>query len=197
MRTIIKEDILDTLSKVIEAIKQEDYSALSELSNHTIHDASIFQEDDPLTFAVLVYALSKCIQRCLERRQTCPAVAPSLQKAYDSLEQDNDNAYRAVIKNMLREIGEMDAQLKLYIQEVIEKAKIKKASKLYEHGISIARTSELLGLSQWELQNYIGKTVVDVAHDGMKVSERLRRARELFKPRNAQHSDGDQKPGGF
>lgn len=181
MRPIIKEDILDVLKKVIEVLKTEDYAALSELSNHTIHDASIFQEDDPLTLAVLVYALSKVISRCMERRQACPNISPSLQKAYEALEQDDDNAYRAVIKNILRDIGEMDAQLKLYIQEVIEKAKIKKASKLYEHGISIARTAELLGLSQWELQNYIGKTITDIPHDGLKVSERLRRARELFR----------------
>ncbi len=181
MRPIVKEDILAVLKQVIDALKKEDYSALSELSNHTIHDASIFQEDDPLTLAVLIYSLSKCIQRCIERRQACPAVIPSLQKAHEALSNDDDNAYRAAIKNLLREIGEMDAQLKLYIQEVVEKAKIKKASKLYEHGISIARTAELLGISQWELQNYIGKTVTDVPHDGIKVGERLRRARELFR----------------
>lgn len=180
MRQIIKEDILETLKKVIEALKKEDYAALTELSNHTIHDASIFQEDDPLTLAVFVYALSKVINRCLERKQACPMVAPALQKAYDAVEQDDDNAYRAVIKNLLREIGQYDAQLKLYIQEVIQQARIKKASKLHEHGISIARTAELLGLSQWELQDYIGKTVVDVPHDGMKITERLRRAREIF-----------------
>jgi len=181
MRPIIKEDILGVLQEVIEALKKEDYSALPELSNHTIHDASIFQEEDPLTLAILIYALSKCIQRCIERNQPCPVVAPSLQKAYDALFNDDDNAYRAVVKNLLREIGEMDAQLKMYIQEVIDKAKIKKASKLHEHGISIARTAELLGLSQWELQNYIGKTVIDMPSDGMKVTERLRRARELFR----------------
>ena len=198
MRPIIKEDILAVLQKVIEAIKKEDYSALAGLSNHIIHDASVFQEDDPLTLAVLVYALSKVINRCLDRKQACPAVAPALQKAYDALKQDDDNAYRAVIKNLLREIGEYDAQLKLYIQEVIQQARIKKAGKLHEHGISIARTAELLGLSQWELQNYIGKTITDIPHDGMKVTERLRRARELFSPpRNAGHSDGAQKPGGF
>ncbi len=182
MRPIIKEDILAVLEKVIEALKKEDYSALAELSNHTIHDASVFQEDDPLTLAVFVYALSKIITRCLDRKQACPSVAPSLQKAQEALKQDDDNAYRAVIKNLLREIGEYDAQLKIYIQEVIQQARIKKASKLYEHGISIARTAELLGLSQWELQNYIGKTVVDIPHDGLKVTERLRRARELFQP---------------
>jgi hypothetical protein len=181
MRPIVKEDILAVLQKVMEALKQEDYSELAALSNHTIHDASIFQEDDPLTLAVLVYALSKVIGRCMERKQACPAVAPTLQKAHDALKQDDDNAYRALMKNLLREIGQYDAQLKFYIQEVIQQARIKKASKLHEHGISIARTAELLGLSQWELQNYIGKTVVDVPHDGLKVTERLRKARELFR----------------
>ena len=181
MRPIIKEDILDVLKKVIEALKKEDYSLLGELSNHTIHDASIFQEDDPLTIAVLVYALSKVIQRCMERKQSCPSVGPVLQKAYDSLKVDDDNSYRALIKNILKDIGEYDAQLKLYIQEVIEKARIEKASKLHEHGISIASTAELLGVRQWELQSYIGMMVTDVPQDGMQVTERLRRARELFR----------------
>lgn len=52
MRPIIKEDILNTLQEVIKAIKDQDFVKLRELSNHTIHDASIFQEDDPLALAV-------------------------------------------------------------------------------------------------------------------------------------------------
>ncbi|VVB81813.1 Uncharacterised protein [uncultured archaeon] len=181
MRQIIKEDILDVIKKVITALKNEDYSTLAELSNHTIHDASIFQEDDPLTLAVLVYALSKVIHRSIERGQTAPDAASSLQKAHEALTNDDDNAYRAIMKDLLRNIGQYDAQLKLYIQEVIQQARIKKASKIYEHGISIARTAELLGLSQWELQNYIGKTVMDIPHDGIKATDRLKKARELFK----------------
>lgn len=180
MRQIIKDDILDVLGKTIQALKEEDYSKLVELSNHTIHDASIFQEDDPLTLAILVYALSKVIHRCVEKGHACPLVAPGIQKAKEALENDDDNAYRTTVKNLLQDIGEYDTQLKMYIQEVIQQSRIKKASKIHEHGISIARTAELLGLSQWELQNYIGKTVTDIPHDGMKVTERLRRARELF-----------------
>ncbi|HLF54685.1 MAG TPA: hypothetical protein VI612_03115 [Candidatus Nanoarchaeia archaeon] len=180
MRQIVKEDILKVLTDLVKALKSNDYPTIAELSNHTIHDASIFQEDDPLTLAVLVYALSKIIQRYCEQGKVCPNVAPYLQQAYDALKADDDNGYRAVIKNVLRKVGELDAQLNLYIQEVIEKSKIKKASKLHEHGISIARTAELLGLSQWELQGYIGKTITEIPHDGMPVLERLRRARELF-----------------
>lgn len=180
MRPIIKEDILNVLKDTMQALKKEDYSKLVELSNHTIHDASIFQEDDPLTLAILIYALSKCIHRCVEKNKPCPVIAPSLEKATDSLKNDDDNEYRAIIKNLLNEIGQMDSQLKMYIQEVVQQAKIKKASKMHEHGISIARTAELLGISQWELQNYIGKTVTDMPADGMKVTERLRNARGLF-----------------
>ena len=181
MRRIIKEDILAVLEKVLRAIKKEDYSKLTELSNRTIHDASIFQDDDSLSIAVVVYALSKVINRCIGREQVCPDVEARLRKAHDSLKHDDDNAYSAGIKRLLKEIGEYDSQLKLYIQEVIEQAKIKKASKLHEHGISIARTAELLGLSRWELQKYIGQTVPEVPQDGMKITERLRRARELFR----------------
>lgn len=181
MRLIIKNDLLAVLNDVLKAVEKHDHSKLSELSNHTIHDASIFQEDDPVAMAVLVYALSKIIQRCAERGQTCPVVTPQLTKAKQALENNDDDAYRTYIKNTLKDIGEYDSQLKMYIQEVLEQAKIKKGGKMYEHGISIARTAELLGLSQWELQGYIGKVVVQEEYKGIPVTERLRKARQLFK----------------
>lgn len=180
MRPIIKEDIENVLSKVLVALEKHDFIELSKLSNHTIHDASIFQEDDPLTLAVLVYSLSKVMRRCVERDKACPAVAPQVKIALEALRAGDENAYRAAIKTILRGIGDIDSQMKLYIQEVVSNAKIKKGSKLHEHGISIARTAELLGLSMWELQNYIGKTVSDIPSDGIRVKDRLRKARELF-----------------
>ncbi|MBI4145796.1 hypothetical protein HY489_00490 [Candidatus Woesearchaeota archaeon] len=180
MRPIVKEDILDVLHKSITAFDSHDYVALTALSNHTIHDASIFQEDDPLTLAVVILALSKVIQRCAERGTTCPSVTPKIKQAIEALEQNNDEAYRATIKNLLHDIAGYDQQLKMYIHDVIAKARVKKASKLHEHGISIARTAELLGISQWELQNYIGNVVSDVSH-GVNVNERIRKTRELFR----------------
>jgi len=81
MRQIIKEDIENVLNKVLAALEKHDFIELSKLSNHTIHDASIFQEDDPLTLAVLVYSLSKVIRRCVERDKSCPVVEPQLRGA--------------------------------------------------------------------------------------------------------------------
>lgn len=180
MRPIIREDILNTLQDVIRAIKDQDFVKLRELSNHTIHDASIFQEDDPLALAVLVYALSKVYQRCVERNKTCPVVLPALERAREVLSQDDEDSYRTVIKNLLREIGEMDTQMKLYIQEVIENARIKKGSKIHEHGISIARTAEILGVSQWELQSYIGQQHEENHYDGVRIEDRIKFTRNMF-----------------
>ena len=181
MKPIIKEDILKVLNLAEAALAKQDYLELSRISNHTIHDASIFQEDDPLTLAVLMYALSKVIQRCVERNHACPIVLPQLRSARDALNVDDENGYRSAIKNLLHDIGAYDSQMKLYIQEVVQKARIKKGTKLHEHGISMARTAELLGLSQWELQTYIGQTITEAPPQGLPVSERIKRARELFK----------------
>ncbi len=180
MRAIIKEDILAVIQKLLKAIQAHDHNEMVSLSNQTIHDASIFQEDDPLTLAVVVYALAKIYQRCCEKSITYPDVTSNLQKAYDALSADNLQTYRSSIKKVIQKVSQYDERLKQYIQEVIERAKVKKASKLHEHGISIARTAELLGLSQWELQSYIGQTVTEAPHDGVPVRKRLQTARELF-----------------
>lgn len=180
MREIVKEDILKVLGDAIDAVKRDDLSLLQDLSNHTIHDASIFQEDDPLTLAVVMYALAKVMQKCSEKGITCPVVIPSFKKAIEHLEADDDNAYRAVIKRLLRTVEKRDDRIKIYAQKVIEKAKIKKASKLHEHGISVARTAELLGISQWEVQKYIGRFRGDGSTQ-VKIGRRLKHARSLFR----------------
>jgi len=180
MKTIIKEDILEVLRKAAEAVTQNDFAALVELSNHTIHDASIFQEDDPLTIAVFVYALAKVMQRCVEKGKSCPPLVGGIRHARELLERDDENGYRAAMKELLREVSAVDAKMKMYIQEVVQKARLKKGGKIHEHGISIARTAELLGLSQWELQSYIGR-MEEESLKGNRPLDRLQKARELFR----------------
>jgi len=180
MQDIVRKDILEVSEQVLAALQANDHHALGELSNHVVHDASIFQDEDSVTFAVLVYALSKVVQRCCDEHVSCVNLAPLLSQAKDALAAGKDEEYRARIRQILDEIKKVDEKLKLYITEVMEKAKIKKASKLHEHGISLARTAELLGVSQWELQDYIGKTQIPEHELGTPAKERLLRARRWF-----------------
>ena len=104
-----------------------------------------------------------------------------LNSCISSLKNNDDVAFRKLIKNIFDFIRTIDKKLKLYIHEVILQAQIKKGCKLCEHGISVARAAEVLGISQWELAQYLGKTtLIDRFSEPVNVSYRLKIARGLF-----------------
>ncbi|MBI4016708.1 MAG: hypothetical protein HY363_03370 [Candidatus Aenigmarchaeota archaeon] len=181
MEPTVKEDIQNVLNQIIDWLSQDKPEELLELSNHVIHDASIFQDEDSISFAVLVYALYKTILRC-KQQEECKygQFLEQLKKMQQLLLADNFDDYRNAIKKLFAEIKKSDQKLALYIEEVLAKARIKKGSKIHEHGISIARAAEMLNISQWELANYIGKTTIPEAV-GKTVKERLAFARKHMK----------------
>lgn len=186
MEYVIKKDIISILRKAIQIIKQEDVPALDELSNHTIHNASIFQDKDSIKIAVIIYALSKIIHRSEQRTdewdKAKKIVLKNLQDARFYLEKNKDEKYRVLIKQILNRVGKIDTKLRLYIEDVLNKAKIVKGSKLYEHGISIGKATDILGISQWELLSYVGKTqIVDrYKEDVIPITKRLDYTKSLF-----------------
>ena len=183
MHDIIKKDILAVLTDLIEILKvkeESDLVQIKELSNHVIHNASVFQDEDSISVAILIYALSKIIER-KQRDLDYNRVLSMLNSCISSLNNNEDELFRKSIKDIFNFIRIMDEKLKLYIHEVINQAQIKKGCKLCEHGISIARASEVLGISQWELMHYIGKTtLIDQFSEPVNVSKRLKIARSLF-----------------
>jgi hypothetical protein len=186
MEYVVRKDILSILRKAIQFTKKEEIPALDELSNHTIHDASIFQDKDSIKIAVIIYALSKIIHRSEgktdEWDKARKEVMTDLLEARFYLEKSQDDKYREVLKNVLDHIGKIDSNLKLYVDDVLDKAKIVKGSKLYEHGVSIERAAEILEVSQWELMSYLGKTkIIDAYKEGvLPVAKRLIYAKKIF-----------------
>lgn len=186
MEELVKKDILDILYKAIDILKKEDTFALKELSNHTIHDASIFQDKDSILVAIIVYSLSKIIARTeykkIDWHEAKEMIISEVAEAEKLLEEGNEEDYRLQIKKVLKNIGKVDESLQLYIVDVFEKARITKGAKLYEHGLSIGRVSDFLGISQWELMSYIGKTqIVDkYEEEVIPITMRLDHAKKVF-----------------
>jgi hypothetical protein len=177
----IKEDVLKALGDAINALKGNDYSELTRISDHTTHNISIYQDTDSLSTAILIYSLSKIVQRCSETSCPIPQFVPVLQKAYDGLEADKFGAFNRAYEEAFELIKSHDARLKMYIEEVLSKARVKKGQKLAQHGLSLSRISDMLGISQWELQSYVGKTVTeDFNERKMPAIRRLKMAREMF-----------------
>ncbi len=176
MNTLVKQDILNVLDKAIYHLKSRDADALKELSNHTIHDASIFQDEDSIAIAVITYAISKLMERA---RFNTSLFIRSFDEMRLDLIKENYYAYKKEATNVIKSISSIDSKYKKYVVEIINQAKIKKGSKIYDHGISLARAASMLGISQWELMSYIGKTTI-AEGSSRKAKSRLNYARRIF-----------------
>ena len=182
MNEAVKQDILSLLDSVIGILASEeetDLVELEELSNKIIHSASIFQDEDSISIALLIYSLYKLIARGAEKEKIYSQINSMLKQARAALEGNQFETFRKKIKKIFDVLVRIDRKVSIYFQELLEKARLKKGSKIYEHGISIARVAQIMGISQWELMSYVGQT--EIPEYGIKDAKgRLQLARKLF-----------------
>ncbi|MBS3165175.1 hypothetical protein J4439_07135 [Candidatus Woesearchaeota archaeon] len=174
----VRHDILKILNRVLKVLEKEYYSQLKALSNHTVHNASIFQDQDSVSIAVIIYALEKIVDL-----PSCDSSAfqGKFREAAKDLRDGKVQSYRECVKTLFRMIRDTDQKLKMYIDHVIDFAEVKKGSKIYDHGISLQQTASLLGISQWELMEYLGTTtLMDRYPEEASVEKRLKLARDIF-----------------
>lgn len=182
-----RENVLRILKETKTGLKTGDSVKLKELSNQTIHTASIAQDADNVAVAVVVYSLSKIIERKDYRKypgwgKFYKLCVDSIDKSIVAVSKDDDKKLRENLRLIRQAIGKLSGKLKVYIQEVFRRASINKASRIYEHGISMERTARLLGISMFELSEYAGQTgISDVPLAKTKdVQERIKLAVEMF-----------------
>ena len=102
--------------------------------------------------------------------------------AVQALKKDNLTEFRQEIDLIRKLIQSLSGRLKDYIHDVFRKAQINKASKIYEHGISMEKTAKILGISQWELADYVGKTRIGDVNLGvtLPIRKRIKYVEEIF-----------------
>jgi len=175
MNPIVKKDILNVLHQVVFAIENNQLFKLRELSDQIIHNASVFQDKDSISIAVTIYSLSKIYKTKID-----DSVLPHIKDGIKYLEEGNITKYSDEIKHIIRDISK-NGKTKYYIEEVLERAQIKKASRMFEHGISMGQVADALGVSMWDLMDYIGKTrIVDKFGAKTDVLQKLEFTRSLF-----------------
>ena len=130
-----REHLIEVLKKTKNAILKNDSIELKEQSNRTIHSASIYKDTDNITVAVLIYALSKIIERRNQDIdpqdcQFCKKISLSIDRAIASLQSNNEEEFRKNLKKIITVLEKNSGNLKVYIQDVLRKAKINKASKI-------------------------------------------------------------------
>jgi hypothetical protein len=178
MNPIVKKDILNTLQQAVDAIKKENLYKLRDLSDHVINNAAIFQDKDSISIAVTIYSLSKIYK---DPKHVDDFVLPHLINAIKYLEEGEINKYESEIKQIIKDMTKHNLHAKYYIQEVLERSQIKKASKMFEHGISMTQVAESLGISLWDIMEYVGKThIIDKFDYKTDIKSKLEFTRGLF-----------------
>lgn len=181
-----EENILRVLEETKNAIEKKDIVWLKNLSNQTIHEASTKQDSISITIAIIVYSLSKILERT--EYQKYPDWKKLYQTIIDSIDGSiiaakakDENKLKIHLEKIRKSIGKLSGNFKKYIDEVFRKASISKASRIYEHGISMEKTAKLLGVTQYEIADYAGKTGIPNMPEGKTTDVKSRiKLVELF-----------------
>ena len=181
------EHISSLLEQAKKALKSNNSVHLQSLSDQTIHSASIHQHTEYILIAVIIYSLSKLIYRKSSIKVTnwdifVKKINVVFDLAIKALREKNNEAFSQHLEKAIGTITNISGTLKSSIKEVLTKASINKASKIYEHGISLGQTAKLLGLTQWELASYVGqKNISEIKYNTtLNIKSRAKMALEFF-----------------
>ena len=185
MKDEVREEILNLLEQAKDALERGDIKELDELSNHTLHCTTIYGERDSIMIAVLLYALSKLLEKQREgqtevSKELTSGMLKNIEASIKMLKNKQDKNFESLLKESLNLIKEFDKSYSSYVEEILEFGKVQKGTKIYEHGISLTEVAQLLGISKWELMKKIGERKFVEYGKRIPPSERLKKARRLL-----------------
>jgi uncharacterized membrane protein YgaE (UPF0421/DUF939 family) len=151
------DNILRIFRETKTAIENNEITKLRDLSNQTVHTSSISQDSDNIAVAVIVYSLSKIIEKGYLDIKKKKRIIEIIDKLILSIEKKDEKSIKNILIDLRNNLEEVSGDIKNYIQDVFRKASINKASKIYEHGISMEKTASLLGITMFELADYAGQ----------------------------------------
>jgi len=182
------ENVLRILEEVKIALGKNDIISLKSLSNQTIHTASTKQDSINITLAVIVYSLSKILERVDYKNypgwdELYRSIVFAIDGSIIAARAKDEYKLKKNLEMIRKSIGKLSGNFKKYIEEVFRRASISKASRIYEHGISMETTAKLLGITMYELADYAGRTGISNMPEGrtIDVKERIKMAESFFK----------------
>jgi len=180
--------ILKILLDVKDALHKKDYIIIKNLSNKIIHQASAGQDPDIISLAVIIYSLSKIIEREDYKKEKnwntfYKKFINNIEDMIHALKRNDIDRFRFEISSNRKLIESLSGDLKYHINDVFRRAKVNKASRIYEHGVSMEKTAKILGITLWELAEYAGRTRIGDVNLGvtMPLKERIKLAEDIFK----------------
>jgi len=122
MKDIVRNDILTILDEVLQAIKTKDIQKMIDLSDHTLHDASIYQDKYSISVAVIIYSLSKIFQKNKYKsfrgwENFYEKCIDYISNAKSDLSKDDYKGYDENLKKLYKTISNLEHKLGRYISQ--------------------------------------------------------------------------------
>ncbi len=182
MKDPIRKEILYVLSHAQEILQSKDGGDgehLKELSDHAIEEVAAYKDMDLVSISVLIYSIYKILSDI--KPEDYQDLIKELGNAQQNLEKSQFGRYNANIKTLFDLVRKSNAKVKTHLQDVMQAARIKKSAVLLHHGLSIGQAAGLMGLSNWDLQPYIGRTISqEQHHEKIPAVQRLGTALKMF-----------------
>jgi len=166
------------IDRSVSALERRDALELRTVSADALTEAAVEGHRELILIALVDYALSKIMSKVRYGEMD--------RKFYDSV-MGNFLAAKAGPKEVTlksleaieNSVIKLDAKEGNYIDNVMDKARLKKAAALYEKGLSLKRASELTGADPARVLEFIGGSKMH-EFGGGRNAERLKVAREVF-----------------
>ncbi len=174
-----EENVLRILEGTKIAFEKEDVVSLKNLSNQLINTASEKQNSTIIILAVIVYSLSKIISRTDYKSYPDwdtlhKTIVSSINNSIIAVKKKDDVKLKRSLELIQNSVRKFSGNFKKYIEDVFRMASINKASRIYEHGISMGKTAKLLGITMYELADYAGKTGIPNMPEGKTIDVKSR-----------------------
>jgi hypothetical protein len=147
----------------------------------------VAQDPDNIAVAVMVYSLGKIYGREdykeIKGWKDFERISDSaIDLSVKDLEQNNIAKFRKDFEFIKKAINKISEKLKKYIQEVLIQARINKASRLYEHGVSLEKTAKLLDVTMFDVADYAGQTGISEVEFNKTINakQRVKFAEDIF-----------------
>lgn len=182
MKEVIRKELKSLLRSVVDILsvkERKDFEELKELSFKGIESVAAYKDFDLISLTVLIYSTYKIYNGVKD--DDYKDLLAEYQFALSHIESGNLGRYNKSIKLLYNIVSKFDASVKDHLDDVMHAAKIKQSSILLSKGLSMGQAAGLMGLSNWDLQQYAGSNVTkDLGHEKNPVDERYSLAKVIF-----------------
>lgn len=174
-----RADVSTLISRSMEAVRQKNALALRKVSADALTEAAMEGHREMILVALVDYALSKIMSKVHYRKVTGEFYDKIVGHFKAAREGPKKETIRHLerIEDMVMKLDEKEGH---FAENVMEKAKVKKAAKLYEQGLSLKRAADLTGAEPVKVLDYVGGSKIHEFKGEGRNAKRLKAAREVF-----------------